>query len=451
MITSKIRASAALIAFGLFFTANGARAQGNDFAAPTGGRSTLMGGTGVALGRDGASPFLNPAGIVRIEDQRLAFSVNFYTFGFTHYGNFHQPGAVDTAQVSAPGAGGLTTNTFRVLPSTLCLFFTLGDLQKIAAPDAAPIPSDRVMRRKLAICFAQLESEDVSLEAVPYQGNTPAGPTSQVTALAHRWSRTYVGPTYSSYLTDKLAIGASINGVYSHDAFAIDGSSITSKVGGGALASSLSASGSGNSVDLTAIAGLTYLASSSVTLGLSLRAPSLHVLGWYDGAYAQSAEGSNGDTAVVASGSGNFLAASPMRVAGGVGFEWSKLKLEADAALILPLASTLRSTIGVTTTTLTTTGQQQTKTTETYAVQSHPMVNPALGLEYFLRPSFSLLGGVATNLSTQSALTPQSGVGNLAQSKQNIATASFGIGSYGNGKELLFGAQFHTGEATRWS
>ena len=36
-----------------------------------------MGNTGVALARDGAAPFLNPATVVGIDDRQLAFSVNF--------------------------------------------------------------------------------------------------------------------------------------------------------------------------------------------------------------------------------------------------------------------------------------------------------------------------------------------------------------------------------------
>jgi hypothetical protein len=425
-----------------FLCARSVAAQGNDFAAPTGGRSTLMGGTGIALGRDGAAPFLNPAGIVRIEDQRLAFSVNFYTIGFTHYSDFHQPGTVDTANVSAPNGTGLTTNTFRVLPSTLCLFFTIGQLAKIADENAEPIPSDRMMRRKLSICFAELESEDVSLQAVHYQGLTPNGPTAQVASLSRRWSRTYIGPTYSQYLSPRFAIGASINGVYSHDAYAFDGSSLTSKVGGGALASSLSMSGAGNSVDLTAIVGATYRASDVATFGLSVRAPSVHVIGWYDGAFAQSSEGSNGDTATVTNATGNFLAPSPLRVGGGVGFEFSRVKFEADAALIVPLASEARTTVDVTTNTLNANALQQTQTSATYAVQNHPMVNPGIGIEYFLRPSFSFLGGASANLSTLTTLFPEPSVGNLVQAKENQLTGSFGIGSYGDHKELLFGAQF---------
>ncbi len=406
-----------------------------------------MGGTGVAIGRDGAAPFLNPAGIVRIDDQRLAFSVNFYTIGLTHYSDFHQPGAVDATQVTAPNGTGLTTNSFRVLPSTLCLFFTIGDIAKFADADAGadPVPSDRVMRRKLAICFAQLESEDVGLQAVHYQGTTPSGPTAQVASLSRRWSRTYFGPTYSQNLTRGFAIGASINGVYSHDAFAFDGSSITSRVGGGALASSLSTSGSGNSLDVTAIVGATLRASDVVTLGLSVRAPSLHLGGWYDGAYAQSSEGANGDQATVTNASGDFLAPSPLNVGGGLGFEWPRVKFEADAAVVVPLASQARTNVDITTNTLTATGIQQTPSSQTLVAPNHPVVNPALGLEYFLRPSFSVLTGVSANLSTLTTLTPQPSVGNLVQAKTNQVNGSIGFGSYGDHKELLFGAQFQYG------
>lgn len=436
---------AALLVIAAFFFVHVAHAQGNDFSAPTGGRSALMGGTGIALGRDGAAPFLNPAGIVRIDDQRLAFSVNFYTIGFTHYSDFHQPGVVDTANVTAPNGPGLTTNTFRVLPSTLCLFFTIGQLAKIADENADPVPSDRQMRRKLSICFAELESEDVSLQAVHYQGITPNGPTAQVASLSRRWSRTYVGPTYSQYLSPRLAIGASINGVYSHDAFSFDGSSITSKVGGGALASSLSTSGSGNSIDLTAIAGITYRATDSVTFGLSVRAPAFHVYGWYDGAYGQSSEGSNGDTSTVTSGSGNFIAPSPMSIGGGIGYETTKLKLEADAAFVMPFASEARTTVDVTNNTLNANALQQTTSSPTFTIGQHPVVNPSIGLETFLRPSFSFLAGLGANFSTLGSFTPQASVGNLVQAKTNQLTGSFGIGSYGDHKELLFGAQFQYG------
>ena len=60
-----------------------------------------MGGTGVALGRDAAAPFLNPATVARIDDTGVAFSSNFYSFTSTQFTGFHQPGPVDTAQFGA--------------------------------------------------------------------------------------------------------------------------------------------------------------------------------------------------------------------------------------------------------------------------------------------------------------------------------------------------------------
>src|SRR5688572_27991692 len=87
--------------FALSFVATSVLAQGNDLSSPTGGRSALMGNTGVALGRDGSAPFHNPATIVRIRDERLAFSVNFYSLALTDFDGWHQPGEVDEAQFGA--------------------------------------------------------------------------------------------------------------------------------------------------------------------------------------------------------------------------------------------------------------------------------------------------------------------------------------------------------------
>src|SRR6202034_3458978 len=95
-----------------------ARAQGNDRSAPTGGRTALMGNTGIALGEDGASPFMNPATILGIRDSSFAFSVNSYTFSDQHFTNWHQPGPVDTARFGpvALSGTGISSNGLNVLP-----------------------------------------------------------------------------------------------------------------------------------------------------------------------------------------------------------------------------------------------------------------------------------------------------------------------------------------------
>ncbi len=107
-----------------------------------------MGNTGVALARDGSAPFINPATIVNIDDQRLAFSVNFFTYTLRHFSSWNQPGPVDAAtfgNVQVDSTGGSATR-FHALPSTLCLFFTLSGITPLGddtAPKPGPTLGDR--------------------------------------------------------------------------------------------------------------------------------------------------------------------------------------------------------------------------------------------------------------------------------------------------------------------
>jgi hypothetical protein len=74
-------------------------------------------------------------------------------------------------------------------------------------------------------------------------------------------------------------------------------------------------------------------------------------------------------------------------------------------------------------------------------VQEHPVWNTALGAEYFVSKSFSLVGGGSTSLSTLPALSPTMSLGNLVQARSSSVSASIGIGSYGGGADILIGAQ----------
>ena len=405
-----------------------------------------MGGTGVALARDGAAPFLNPATIVRIAEQRLAFSVNLYSFALLHFSDWHRPGPVDTAAFGDQNLGGtgLTESNIRVLPSTLCLFFTLGDLAKLVDTEG-PVETKRTRaRRKLAICFASLESEDVGLLAVHFEGGTGATTTSQVQSVSQRWSRTYLGPTYSQVITPSFAIGASLQGVYTHDAFDIDGSAITGSLAGGAIDSTLGASGSGSSFELTANLGATYRVGDT-TFGANVQPPSLHVYGTYNATYAQTSGGSAGDSSVLVAGTGGLRAPPPMRFSLGVGVEKPRYTVEVDGALDVPYVSAIATTLSVVTNRLSSVGVSTAHTDENYVTANHPTFNPSVGGEYFVSPSFSLLGGLAANLTSLSALTPAPSVGNLATARLSHASASFGIGSYGEARELLLGFQLDYG------
>jgi hypothetical protein len=449
-----MRSFGLLCGFAISLVASAAFAQGNDLSTPTGGRSTLMGNTGVALGRDGSTPFYNPATIVRIRDERLAFSVNFYSLALTDFESWHQPGDVDDARFGAGATSGtsLLDSSFRSLPSTLCLFFTLEDLANLSEVEENgddeddplyELESRRPRGKKLAICFATLESEDVDMQAIRFSGDTAAGPTHQLQSVQRRWGRTYVGPTYSVSLNKGFAIGGSIQIVYSYDSFGIDSSSLSALMGGGGLASALGTSGSGRSFELTGVLGMTY-SYRKLTLGASLRAPAIHVLGSYEGTFHRSSSGEQ-DEAVVADASGSLESAPLTRLALGAGLAWNDLSLELDVALGLPVQPVLRAELDVDTHTLTATGVTTERIAQTYEVESHVTVNPGIGMEYFLSSSFSLLAGLSANFSALPELAPVPSVGNLIQSRMNHLNASFGVGSYWEEGELLFGLQLDYG------
>ena len=236
------RVAAAVVAVATASGTRAALAQGNPYGAPIGGRSALMGNTGVALGIDGAAPFLNPATIVRLDDHRFAFSVNFFNFTLSQLSGFHQPGPVDAAQFGnvALSGTGLTSSAFNVLPSTLCLFFTLADGSP--NPNAA-VTNLSSWRQKLAICLGTTESQSVGFSALPFSGTTSIGPTIQSQSLVATWSRLNLGPSYSVAVSRRLAFGISLHGVLSSESYILDSSAITAAATNGAVQSSLGIAG----------------------------------------------------------------------------------------------------------------------------------------------------------------------------------------------------------------
>jgi hypothetical protein len=418
-----------------------ARAQGNDRSAPTGGRTELMGNTGIALGEDGSAPFMNPATIVRIKDSALAFSVNFFDVDVTNFSNWHQPGNVDATKFGTVALSGtsITSAGFNALPSTLCLFFTLAG----ATGPSATAPSEtsiiaRAGRQKLAFCVGTLEAQSANLPAVSFLGKTSAGMTAQAQSVAESWSRVHAGPTYSAAITDNLALGLSLHGVYTQDAFTLDGSSITSEAGGGAVQSSLGVGGSGHSFDFTAILGATYRF-DSVTVGLSSQLVPLQVFGSYSGVLHDSYAAVTTNDSTLTAGSGNFSAPPPIRIGIGIGAKRPRFTVEADASFDFPWDSAFSTTLTGNTATLTATGSTTNALSATYTIPSHAVFNAAVGGEYFIAPDFSVLGGFSTNFSSVTGLSPQTTLGNLTPSRTNWLNASIGLGSYGAAGSILIG------------
>ena len=422
------RACACVLAAALFAQSSAARAQANPRSAPIGGRSALMGGTGVALARDGSAPFLNPATILNISDSGLAFSVNFYTFQATDLGSFHQPGAVDTARYGALSLPNTSLDSSRAdaLPSTLCLFLTIGHWgDNVEQPE--PDTGHRKGRRKLAACFGSLEREAFSATASGYSGTSPQGVTAaQAVSIQRSWNRIYVGPSYSVYVTDDVAIGAALDGI---GTLASSTWSVDTQVGGPRVATSGSAydtAMSAYSIDLGAMLGLMWRVDDARVFGASVSTPALHLFGHYDGTEALQSSG-RGGTSKLATSSGGFSAPPPVRIGLGLGSQTRRLRLEGDVGAYLPLTDLAHVDVQ--------------SAPNPPAVRSQPAVDAAIGAEYFVSPGFSFLGGASTDFTTLAPLPSSPPIGTLAESRTERVTGSFGIGSYGDGSELLLGME----------
>jgi hypothetical protein len=424
-----------------------AHAQANDRSSPMGGRSALMGNTGVALGRDGAAPFTNPATIMGIEDRRLAFSVNFLSWQLNRFHDWHEPDGVDPAYGDVSlNHRAITSQRFTAVPSTVCLFLSFAMLKgEKPQPEGDPTPW-RGGRQKFAICLGTLESEDVSVPALSVLAPSSFGTTAQDVSLTRKWGRSQFGPTYSVQVNDRVALGASLQGAYTTLSFIQDATSLSSAMDGSAVHSSLGAAGNGYSVDLTGIVGGTYQLGRT-TLGASIQLPSLHLFGSYQATLHQTVDAMTGSTATLTRGYGNFHARPPVRFALGVGREFSSFTLEADASFDLGYAEALSTSMHVDDTTATDYTLAPRAYRASYSARALPVFNAAVGGEFFLTPHLSVLSGLWTNLSAYPPLEPKPApsLANLVQSRAHRIGVSLGLGSYRDGTELLIGTQLGYG------
>jgi hypothetical protein len=430
-----------------------AHAQGNYRSTPLGGRSALMGNTGVALASDGSAPYLNPATIVRIDDSTLAFSVNVYSYSLAHYTGWHAPGAVDANRFGQLGLADTNENQgrFDVIPSTLCLFFTLKGWGHVLGEDREHEGGSPGMkgRQKLAACLGTTERETLSFPAINYRSLTPGATASQAQSFTRSWGRFHVGPTWSFYATDDLAFGFSLHGIFStYDVFR-SSSNATVDGAGQAIVSSVSSTADGRSLDLAAILGMTYHLSRGTTFGLSVQTPALHVLGTYDANIFNAYSGA-GDHAYLALGHGTFAAPPPFRIAAGLGSESRSLKLEADVSYYAPMGAAIHSDLHSDTTAVASGIALMRSQDLSLTESAGSILDSAVGFEYFLIPSFSILGGLSTDFSAAPSPPPSTATsfGIFTEERMHKVDVSMGIGSYGQASDLLAGVQLGYGWGT---
>lgn len=424
-----------------------ASAQADERASPLGGRTALMGNTGVALGRDGAAPFVNPATIVGIDDRRIAFSVNFLSIQRHRFGDFHRPAGVDPRFGSVRlESDTVWSQRITALPDTICLFIAFSALAgngNGAKEDPTPW---RGGRQKFALCLATIESDETIVPALVARGQTPGGSSTQSTSVARTWKRAQVGPTYSAQINERLSLGASLQGAYTSMSFIHDASSLAVAADGTSLQSALGMAGNGSSLDLTGILGATY-DFGALTFGASVQVPAVHLLGSYRATLKRTFNTADESETILATGSGDYRARPPTRISVGVGSRNDTWTVEANASFDFGRSRAIGTTLQMDNVSLSDGMLSSTTTEVSYSTRIQPTVNGSIGGEYFVTPRLSLLGGVFTNLSAVPKLEaqPVPSLGNLLQARSHRVGLALGLGSYGGGGELLFGTQLGYG------
>jgi len=405
-----------------------AYAQSNYRSSPIGGRSTLMGGTGLNYGSDGAAPFMNPATLAVVGDDRLSFSVNFYTFTAFRARRWYTPGDVDTARFGdrTGDDAAMTDLEFNALPSSLCLFLS----------------SSRTSR--LALCGASIQTSSFTFASERHETPLVDGRLTRIQqTMLVSFTRFALGPTYAVQLNDRLTFGATIHGSLAMHRSAINANANT--YGGTAppITSSFYSGSRGDAFALHALAGVTYRF-GRYSVAAAVEGPSLHVFGIGAANLNTHFEGS-GATANAMSNSigldGSFVSSTPLRVGIGTGFVGDKGTAELNLSFHAPMRSAYEADFSGTSVTVENSVAREERMRVRLSHNARPVLNGGIGGEYFLSPSLSVLGGLSTDFSAAPTTEPRGDLLNYYTARSHRLAGSLGFGSHGNEGELLVGTE----------
>lgn len=401
--------------------------SGNHHSAPMGGRSALMGGTGVALGVDGAAPFLNPATMAQIQGGKLAFSSRFYRFSKASFGDFYAPGP--TGEVFGTSGLGNTDevdHSLHSVPDSVCYFF--------------PPLGGAARQHRLSLCLTTLEEQELSLTALGLSRTAGGVHLDENQHFDVSWSRFNVGPTWGTAVNEQLALGASLLVSFSRYKHALVGGSIIEAAAGTTTTSSYESLVSAASWDLATRLGATYALNKRFTLGASVTLPLVHMLG----TIRQTHAADNNDGRSQWWGEGGFRASPPIEFRVGLGAEWQSVRLEADVFLTPGSSSYARGKLDREEIAMQA-GAPVTRSASTLTVneRSHTSLNLALGAEVFVAERFSVLFGAQSDLNALDELDTSDA--RLFKTKLDYYRAGAGICSYTDYGDLMVGLRFDYG------
>jgi len=412
-----------IVCFPLVFGATPrALAQANYDGVNLGGRTAMMGGAGVARGSDGATAFINPAGLARIPGESFSFS----TFAL------ELSGRTVNGQLDPGGTLGLptadsTSLSVGLLPQTFCLFL-----------DGPPRDHTSVRsRHKYGMCAQDTEGDSFLFTSNPRNPTDTAG-VSQTTRL--RWAKSTAALTWAYQLLPQTAIGVTARA----DASRLEDHSSTtsfSNMGQSGVMQTLDQTRTSVSWDIGVTVGVTHQVSRVVTLGASLSSPSQHIYGFHDGTEAFST--TDGNVATLVQDVGGFRYSPPANLRLGLGFAWPSFNFELNGSYYgasdqLAVANFDRFETGVVDGVVV--GGGPTVKRE-IVERAQPVVNFLFGAEAFLSPDFSIMVGAQTDFSGLPARQPGDPADVLFRQARDVFHASLGVASYSPSGSLILGVR----------
>lgn len=379
----------------------------------------MMGGAGVARGSDGATAFINPAGLARIPGESFSFS----TFAVKLSGR-QVSGALDPDEELGLESPDSTTLSVGLWPQTFCLFL-----------DGPPRDHTSVRsRHKYGMCAVDTEGDSFLFANNTRTADSGAG-VSQTNRL--RWAKSTLALAWAVQLLPETAIGVTVRA----DASRLEdqSSSTTFNTDGAANLHTLDQTRTSVSWDVGVILGLTHQVSRIVTLGASLSSPSQHVYGFHDG--TESFSTTAGQSGSLVQDVGGFRYSPPTNLRLGLGFAWPSFNFEVNTSYYsgssqLAVANFDRFRIGSSDGQVV--GGGPTEKRE-IVERARPIVNFMLGAEAFLAPDFSILVGAQTDFSGLPDREAGAPADVLFRQSRDVYHASIGVSRYTSSGSLLLG------------
>lgn len=413
-------------ALALLVSASTARGQGNPQSQVLGGRSALMGGTGVALGSDSAAPFLNPAGLARINQSTLALSSQLIELEVRTLSRFRQPGpAPDLSDGVTLEDADVTNIALDFIPTAVCYFQSLGE-------------TDSPRKHTLSFCLGATEEDEVtslgqsgSIRADGFQIDA----TNSVDAT---WTRRAFGFGWGHFFTDWLAGGASVFVDQAEQKVTLSTTGLREDLAAELSdVNALNLNRTGTSFALRGeVGGLVHLG-DRLRVGLAVRTPSWVFASSYN--ETQERRSIDGSTRRRVE-TGSFEAPSAGRIALGLGYEGPRLQVELDMFFYIPRADFLSLEVDREETRVEPDGStSRTRSTETVDDGSNFTVNISAGARYSLSPSWSVLAGFQTDLSLLEDRADRAPEDRIASTSADLFFGSVGVGYKGRLGNIVTG------------